>query len=84
MTPPRTPPGLSNQRFGLDPRGIEKLFEAFYTTKTHGLGIGLAISRSIIEGHGGSSRQWPTTDQARHSVFGSLALPMPWPIQPPS
>jgi signal transduction histidine kinase len=38
---------------GLDPHGIEKLFEAFHTTKAHGLGIGLAISRSIIESHKG-------------------------------
>jgi C4-dicarboxylate-specific signal transduction histidine kinase len=41
---------------GLDPRGIEKLFEAFHTTKAHGLGIGLAISRSIIESHKGQLR----------------------------
>lgn len=38
---------------GLDSQAMEKLFEAFYTTKIHGLGIGLAISRSIIESHKG-------------------------------
>ena len=34
---------------GLEPDGADKLFEAFYTTKSHGMGIGLAVSRSIIE-----------------------------------
>ena len=53
---------------GLDPRGIEKLFEAFYTTKTHGLGIGLAISRSIIESHKG--RLWAMANDGPGATFG--------------
>ena len=53
---------------GLDPRGAGKLFEAFYTTKVHGLGIGLAISRSIIESHEG--RLWAVGNDGPGATFG--------------
>ena len=52
---------------GLDPQSLDHLFEAFYTTKPHGLGMGLAISRSLIEAHGG--RLWATTNAPRGAVF---------------
>ena len=53
---------------GLDPGGIDKLFEAFYTTKAHGLGIGLAISRSIIESHKG--KLWAMANDGPGATFG--------------
>jgi signal transduction histidine kinase len=43
---------------GIPPQDLERIFTAFMTTKPEGLGIGLAISRSIIEAHGG--RLWAT------------------------
>ena len=39
---------------GLDPDQLDHMFDSFYTTKQDGIGVGLAISRSIIEAHGGS------------------------------
>jgi signal transduction histidine kinase len=38
---------------GIDPRQLEKVFNAFVSTKAHGAGLGLAICRMIVEGHGG-------------------------------
>ncbi len=52
---------------GLDPKTLEHLFTAFYTTKPQGMGMGLAISRSIIEAHGG--RLWATVNQLRGATF---------------
>jgi PAS domain S-box-containing protein len=58
---------------GLDPQGVDRLFEAFYTTKPDGLGMGLAICRSIIEAHGG--RLWATANKPRGAVF-QFTLPL--------
>ena len=52
---------------GLDPTSAERVFEAFYTTKSTGLGMGLAICRSIIEAHGG--RLWASANEPRGTVF---------------
>jgi PAS domain S-box-containing protein len=58
---------------GLDPERAERIFEAFYTTKPQGLGIGLSISRSIIEAHGG--RLWAAPNAPHGAVFG-FSLPV--------
>jgi C4-dicarboxylate-specific signal transduction histidine kinase len=58
---------------GLDPRNVDRLFEAFYTTKPDGLGMGLAICRSIIEAHGG--QLWATANEPRGAVF-QFTLPL--------
>jgi signal transduction histidine kinase len=58
---------------GPDPKSLDRLFEAFYTTKTHGLGLGLAISRRIIEAHGG--RLWATANTPHGAVF-QFTLPV--------
>jgi PAS domain S-box-containing protein len=52
---------------GLDPTDLEHVFETFYTTKSHGMGMGLAISRSIIEAHNGSL--WVTANAPHGAVF---------------
>jgi PAS domain S-box-containing protein len=58
---------------GLDPQNIDRLFDAFYTTKPEGLGIGLAISRSIIQAHAG--RLWAKPNSPRGAVF-QFTLPV--------
>jgi C4-dicarboxylate-specific signal transduction histidine kinase len=63
---------------GLDPHGIEKLFEPFHTTKVHGLGIGLAISRSIIESHRGKLWAMPNDGPGATFVFS-----IPYSSEPP-
>ena len=52
---------------GLDPKHSSRVFEAFYTTKTDGIGMGLTISRSIIEAHGG--RLWAVANDGPGSTF---------------
>jgi C4-dicarboxylate-specific signal transduction histidine kinase len=52
---------------GLAPATLERLFDAFYTTKSNGLGMGLSICRSIIEAHGG--RLWASPTMPRGAMF---------------
>ena len=52
---------------GIDPAHLERVFEAFYTTKSSGVGMGLSICRSIIRAHGG--RLWAEANAPRGAVF---------------
>jgi len=58
---------------GLDPQSRDRPFESFYTTKPQGLGLGLAISRRIIEAHGG--RLWATANVPQGAVV-QFAVPI--------
>jgi len=57
---------------GFDPQAADRLFESFYTTKNDGMGIGLSVSRSIIESHHG--RLWATLNNGPGAAF-SFSIP---------
>ena len=63
---------VSDVGIGLEPPAADRLFEAFYTTKNEGMGIGLSVSRSIIEGHHG--RLWATPNNGPGVTF-SFSVP---------
>ena len=52
---------------GIDPEHIERVFDAFYTTKSSGVGMGLSVCRSIVDAHGG--RLWAGANAPRGAVF---------------
>jgi two-component system sensor kinase FixL len=58
---------------GLHPEQLDRLFQSFYTTKPDGIGMGLAISRSIVEAHGGRLSAEP--NQRQGAVF-RFAVPV--------
>ena len=71
---------VSNSGPGLPHGNPERIFEAFYTTKASGLGMGLSICRSIVEAHGG--RLWATPNEPHGAVF-CMMLPINKPLKEP-
>jgi signal transduction histidine kinase len=59
-------------RSGVDPANLERIFEAFHTTKPSGMGMGLSICRAIIEVNGG--KLWATLGEPHGAIF-QFALP---------
>jgi PAS domain S-box-containing protein len=64
---------VQDSGIGLDPQNMARLFDAFFTTKAGGMGMGLAISRSIIEAHGG--RLWASANAGPGATF-QCTLPL--------
>jgi PAS domain S-box-containing protein len=72
---------ISDTGTGLPPDRKEKIFDAFFTTKADGIGMGLRISRTIIESHGG--RLWADGEASQGACFNfSLPIPAELPEQP--
>jgi len=63
---------VSDTGVGLPPQQADQIFNAFFTTKSHGTGMGLRISRTIVESHGG--RLWAADNTPRGASF-YLTLP---------
>ena len=66
---------VEDSGIGIDPQKLDKIFDPFYTTKPSGMGMGLSISRSILQAHGG--RLWATANDGPGTTF-HFTLPKYW------
>ena len=64
---------IADSGSGIDPKDIDHIFDAFFTTKSSGMGMGLSICKSIIEDHSG--RLWASPNVKYGSVF-NISLPI--------
>jgi PAS domain S-box-containing protein len=67
---------VEDSGLGIDPNNVERIFDRFFTTKAQGMGMGLAICRSIIEAHNG--RLWAEATGDQGSIFW-MSLPVAYP-----
>jgi signal transduction histidine kinase len=67
---------IEDSGLGIDPNNVERIFDRFFTTKAQGMGMGLAICRSIIEAHNG--RLWAEARGDQGSIF-RMSLPVAYP-----
>jgi len=63
---------IADTGIGIDPSNVDQIFKPLFTTKEHGMGMGLSICRSIVESHNG--RIWVSAGRERGSIF-QLVLP---------
>jgi signal transduction histidine kinase len=64
---------VQDSGIGVDPAVFDKLFDPFFTTKADGMGLGLSVSRTIVESHGG--RLWASMNDGPGATF-HVALPV--------
>jgi signal transduction histidine kinase len=86
VTSKKTPDGelllsVSDSGMGIPPGEVDRIFNAFFTTKPQGTGMGLSISRRIVESHGG--RLWASANAERGATF-QFTLPTDLAVSSPS